>query len=149
MAFTHASGPVVREEWKPASVFTRGDLLAFDSASSLSRINVLMPSGADIIGVAGSNSGQSVLNKVVVEIPGADSLWWASCHSATGSAMTPGQEFDVSYALENGGQYVTTSTDSVRVVIVRGTAGHNAVDQSVESKVLVRLIRHAGNLEIS
>lgn len=149
MSFVLASGGVLREEFKPASTFTRGDLLTLDSASSLSRINELMVTGNDILGVAASNSAQSINNKVVVEIPRADTLWWASCHSATGSAMTPGQEFDVSYAIANGGQYVTTSTDSVRVVIVRGTAGHNAVDQSVESKVLCKLIYHAGNLEIS
>ena len=149
MAFTHASGPLKVEEWKPASTFTRGDLLCFDSASSLSRINELMASGDDIIGVALSNSAQSINNRVCVGIPCADTLWWASAHSATGSAMTPGQEFDVSYGVPNGGQFVTTSTTSVRVVVVRGTAGHNAVDQSVESKVLVKLIYHGGNLEIS
>lgn len=149
MSFRHASGSYKQEEWRPASAFTNGDLLMLDSTSSVSRIPELMASGVDIIGVATCNSGQSINGRVPVLIPNAETLFWASCHSATGSGMTPGQEFDVSYALANGGQYVTTSADSVRVVIVRGTIGANAVDQSITSQVLVKLIYHAGNTEIA
>jgi hypothetical protein len=149
MAFTHASGPVIRAEFKPASAFTRGDLLCFNSSSSVSRINELMASGDDIVGVAAANSTQSINGKVVVEIPMPGSQWYASTHTATSSAMTPGQPFDVSYALANGGQYVTTSATSARVVIVKGTIGTEALDQSVESRVLVQFIHNAGNLAIS
>jgi hypothetical protein len=149
MSFRHASGTYKVEEWRPASAFTTGDLLMFDSTSSVSRIAELMASGVDIAGVAQCNSAQSINGRVPVLIPNADTLFWASTHSATGSGMTPGQEFDVSYALANGGQFVTTSADSVRVVIVRGTIGANAVDQSIVSQVLCKLIYHASNVEIS
>ena len=150
MGFTYYSGPegdVV--EIKPASAFTRGDLIMLTSASSASRIGELMASGNDIFGVAEADSSKSINNVVPVRIPDADTVFVASAHSATGSAMTTGQEFDVSYAIANGGQYVTTSADSVRVVIVRGTTGLNAMDQSTTSQVAVKLIRHAGNLELS
>lgn len=149
MAFVHASGPVIREEFKPVSAFTRGDLLAFTSTSSVSRINELMASGDDIIGVAEANSTQSINGRVLVAIPMPGSQWYASAHSATGSAMTPGQPFDVSYALANGGQYVTTSATTPRVVIVKGTIGTMPLDQSVESRVLVQFIHNGGALAIS
>lgn len=148
MSFTYASGTYQTIESKPVSAFTRGDLLTFNSTSSLSRINELMVSGSDIIGVALANSSQSVNNLVPVLVPNPDCTFWASFHSASGSAISVGAELDVSYALANGGQYVTTSVDSVRVAVVRGVVGVHAVDQSLESRVLVRLIAHAGNLEL-
>lgn len=149
MSFEYASGDYFTEELKPASRFTRGDLLTLDSTSSLSRYNELGVSGNDIFGVALADSGDSINNKVPVLIPGANCLFIASAHSATGSGMTAGQEFDLSYGVPNGGQYVTTSTDTVRVAIVRGTIGLNAMDQSVTSQVLCKLIHNAGNLELS
>jgi hypothetical protein len=149
MAFTYASGTYQTVEGKPASAFTRGDLLTLTSGSSLSRINELMVSGNDIIGVALANSSQSVNNLVPVLVPNPDTTFWASFHTATTSLVTMGLELDVSYGLPNGGQYVTTSATSARVVIVRGNGGDQAVDQSIESRVLVRLISNAGNLEIS
>jgi hypothetical protein len=134
---------------KPASAFSRGDLLFLDSASSASGINVLMPSGADIFAVADCDSTQSINNLCLCTIPGPDTQWLASTHSATGSGMTVGQEFDFSYGVPNGRYFVTTSTDSVRAVIVRGTIGAMALDQSVHSQVVIRLIGHGGALEIS
>ena len=148
MAFTYASGTYQTIEGKPVSAFTRGDLLTLTSVSSLSRINELMVSGNDIIGVALANSSQSVNNLVPVLVPNPDCTFWASFHSASNSAVSVGAELDVSYGIPNGGQYVTTSADSVRVAVVRGVVGVHAVDQSIESRVLVRLISHAGNLEL-
>jgi hypothetical protein len=134
---------------RPASAFSKGDLLCLTSASSLSRINELMASGSDILGIAESDSNQSIDSKVPVLIPSADMVFLASAHSATGTGMTTGQEFDIAFGAPNGRYFVTTSVDSVRVVIVRGTIGANALDQSVHSQVLVKLIRHGGNLELS
>jgi hypothetical protein len=133
----------------PSSAFSKGDLLCLTSASSLSRISEVFPSGGDIVGIAMADSTQSISNKVPVMIPSADMVFLASCNSATGTGMTSGQEFDVSFAAANGRYYVDTSANSVRAVVVRGTIGANALDQSVHSQVLVKLIRHAGNLELS
>lgn len=146
----YSSGPEGDTAWvKPASAFSKGDILMLTSASSLSRIPELAPAGADIYGVALCDSTQSIDNKVLVQIPDADTVFLASTHSATGSGMTTGQEFDFSFAAPNGRYYVTTSTDSVRAVIVRGTIGAMALDQSVHSQVLIKLLRHAGNIELS
>lgn len=134
---------------KPVSAFSKGDLLTLTSASSLSRISELMVSGNDIYGIALADSNQSIDNRVPVLIPSADMVFLASTNSATGTGMTTGQEFDVIFAAANGRYYVEPSANSVRAVIVRGTIGAMALDQSVHSQVLVKLIRHAGNLELS
>lgn len=150
MGLTYAYGsPGDVLELIPASAFTRGDLICLTSASSASRISELAPSGSDIFGVAEADSSKSINNKVPIRVPGPDTVWLCSAHSATGSGMTTGQEFDFSYGVGNGGQFVTTSTDSVRAVVVRGTIGAYAVDQSVVSQVYIRLIGHAGNIDIS
>lgn len=132
----------------PVSAFSKGDLLSV-TASGVSRINELMPSGEDILGVAECDSTQSISGKCLVRIPDADTLFLASTHSATGSGLTTGQELDIAFAVPNGRYYVTTSTTSVRVAVVRGTIGPMAMDQSVHSQVVVKLIRNAGNLELS
>lgn len=134
---------------KPASAFSKGDLLLIDSTSSVSRVPETFAAGVDIYGIAMCDSTQSIDNKVPVLIPSADMVFLASTNSATGSGLTPGQECDVSYGVPNGRHYVDTSANSVRAVVVRGTIGANALSQSVHSQVLVKLIRHAGNLELS
>lgn len=133
----------------PSSAFSKGDLLQFDSNSSLSRMNVLFPSGADIAGVAVCDSTDSIENKVSYIVPGPDTLFWASANSASGNAFVPGSECDVLYSTANNRYYVDPgSTNSVRAVVVRGVSGVGAPSQSVQSKVLCRLIYHAGNLEL-
>lgn len=133
----------------PSSAFSKGDLLTYTSTSSLSRINELMPSGADIAGVALCDSIDSIDNRVPYLVPGPDTLFWASLNSASGSAVTPGDEYDIAFAVANNRYYVDPgSTSSVRVAVVRGPTGVGSVSQSVQSKVLCRLIYHAGNLEL-
>lgn len=147
--FWYAEGPARTLASIPASAYSKGDLLTFNSASSFSRINQLMPSGADIIGVAVGDSTQSISNLCTAIIPEGDTLFWASLSTAFGSDVTPGFECDIAFSTANNRYYVDPgSTSSVRVVIVHGTVGPNAVSQSVQSKVLVRLIDHAGNLEL-
>jgi hypothetical protein len=145
----YARGPLVIEHAEPASNFSKGDLLMLTSVSSVSRIAELMPSGADIYGVALCDSTQSISKKVPVCIPQADTIFVASFNSASGSAISVGAELDINYAVANGRQFVTTSTDSVRAVVTRGVVGLTAMDQSVHSQVEIKLIRHGGNIELS
>lgn len=125
------------EESIPASAFSAGDLLFLTSASSLSRFPELMPSGALIAGVAVGGSNQSIANKCSYLIPGADTLFWASCSTALTSHLTVGEKHDINFGLGNNRSFVVASQTSSRCVIVRGT---QEVDQSVQSKVLVRLL---------
>ena len=145
--FRYASGGYSTEQSIPASALSKGDLLTYTSTSSLSRINELMPSGADIAGIALCDSTQSIDNKVPYLVPEADTLFWASVASNFGSNLTPGFECDVAFAVANGRYYVAPgSTSSVRVALVRGNAD---IDQSIKSQVLCKLIYHAGNLDLS
>lgn len=134
----------------PSSAFSKGDLLIYNSSSSLSRMAETMASGADIAGVALCDSIDSIDNKVPYLVPGPDTLFWASADSATGSALTPGFECDILFAVANNRYYVAPgSANSVRAVVVRGAAGVGNVDQSVQSKALIKLIYHAGNVDIA
>lgn len=147
--FWYAAGPSDTAAAVPASAFSKGDLITLTSTSSYSRINELMVSGNDIFGVAEGDSTQSLANLVTVRIPEANTQFWASLDTALTSDVTPGVEMDVAFSAANNRYYVTTaSANSVRAVCVRGTVGFGAVDQSVQSKVLVRLIKHAGNFEL-
>ena len=147
----YAGGETHRVEASiPSSAFSRGDLLIYTSASSLSRMAETFASGADIAGIALGDSTQSIDNKVPYLVPGPDTLFWASADSATASLCTPGFECDILFAVANQRYYVApASTNSVRAVIVRGNTGVGSVDQSVQSKALIKLIYHAGNVDIS
>ena len=147
--FSYAYGPAGDSiEATPASAFSKGDLLMLDSTSSVSRIAELFPSGVDIYAVADGDSTQSINGKCKVTLVDQDTTWLASL-STNISAVTPGVECDIAFSTANGRAYVTNaSANSVRATVVRGTAGPMALDQSVNSQVLVKLIRHAGNVEL-
>ncbi len=151
--FWYAGGDThVFESAQPASAFSKGDLLMFDSNSSLSRLPSVATGtfGNDIAGVATSDSNDSIDNVVNFVVPGPDTLFWASLDSASGDALLPGTECDVFFAVANGRYYVEPdSSASATAVIVRGSAGVGAVSQSVQSKVLCRLIYHSGLIDLS
>lgn len=146
----YCSGGYDVEYAEPASAFSAGDILMLTSVSSVSRIAELFPSGADIYGIAQCSSLESINKRVPVLIPRADTIFTASLHSASGSAVSAGFECDIAFAVANGRSYVDPgSANSVRAVIHRGVAGLMAMDQSVHSQVQIKLIRHAGNIELS
>lgn len=145
--FWYASGGRSTEDAIPGSAFSKGDLLMYDSNSSLSRADERFPSGADIAGVALSGSDASINDKVPYLVPESDTHFWSRCTAASSSDLTPGVECDVFFDTGEGRYYLEPgSTNSVRAVVVRGTP---TIDQSVQSKVLAKLIYHAGNLELS
>ncbi|GAG10982.1 unnamed protein product [marine sediment metagenome] len=148
--FWYAGGDThVFESAKPVSAFSKGDLLTL-STSSLSRIATTYASGSDIVGVATSDSIDSIDGLCSYIVPGPDTLFWASAASGIGTAMIPGAEGDVLFDVAEGRYHVDlSSTNSVRAVVMRGSAGVGSVSQSVQSKVLCKLIYHAGNLDLS
>lgn len=137
----------------PSSAFSKGDLLLFDSNSSLSRVPWASSPGlasGDILGVALSDSIDSINNQVSFLVPGPDTLFWASLQSVDATALTPSLECDIHFDVVENRYFVDpSSTGTTRVVLVRGNVGVGAIDQSVQSKVLCKLIYHAGNLELS
>ena len=138
----------------PASAFSKGDLLLYDgSGSSLSRVPWASSPGmaaADIVGVATSDSINSINDRVTYIRPGPDTIFWASLQSNDATALEPGLDCDVNFDVAEGRYYVDpSSTNTVRVVLVQGNTGVGSVDQSVQSRVLCKLIYHAGNIDLS
>jgi len=143
--FWHASGPVNYREIIAASAFSKGDILALDSSSSLSRLNPYAITAGAVFGVAVSDSTNSINNVCVVAeiLPG--SKWWS--RTTSGVTLIRGEESGVSFVATAPGRYwVDESTTTNAVVIDFGTA---EVDQSVESKVIVRFKYADSELDLS
>lgn len=75
MAFWHAYGPYEMGEGKPASAFSKGDILVYTSASSLSRADNTATGTGDIAGVATADSTQSVRDLVTFVKVNADTVF--------------------------------------------------------------------------
>ncbi len=147
--FWYAGGDThVFESAIPSSAFSKGDILTYDSNSSLSGIDVTFSSSADTIaGVALSDSIDSLNDQVPYLIPGPDTLFWASLQSVDATALTPGVAVDIRFDVAENRFFVDPSSKNTEnVMIMRGNTGVGAVDQSVQSKVLCRLVATAGNI---
>ena len=151
--FWYAGGDThVFESSIPASAFSKGDLLMFDSNSSLSRLPSVATGtfGNDIAGVATSDSIDSIDDQCSFIVPGPDTLFWASLDTGTSNALRPGTECDVFFAVANARYFLEPdSSASATAVIVRGFDGVGSVSQSVQSKVLCKLIYHSGLIDLS
>lgn len=138
----YASGTFEMRAGKPASAFSKGDLLVLNSSSSLSRIAII-ETGADIVGVAAASSLESVNSEVGYLVPGFDTIFWSVC--TAGSSFTRGA--NVNFNDDAAGRPVANaSTGTVRAVCYRGVAD---CDQSTVSKIQVRLISNGGALTFS
>lgn len=140
--FWYASGPYRTRKAKAASAFSKGDLLALTSASSFSRWNEV--GATDWIGIALNDSDKSLDGFSLALIPEPDTHLWASFHTSA-SGVTVGVEADILFSTANNRQYIGTSANSARAVHVTATAD---IDQSVQSKALVRLIKYGGEGEL-
>lgn len=143
MAVWYAYGPKEMGECKPASAFSKGDVLVYTSASSLSRLPEPVTSAASIAGVATCDSTQSVRNLVTFIKVNSDTVFWS--HATPGSSYTVGAAVNFNYgALTNG----TGANGSTGTVLARAERAIADIEgQSVQSRVLVRFIGHGGRLE--
>lgn len=124
----YAHGPFRATEGIPASTFSKGDILMYTSASSLSRIPTSTASvgalaNGHVIGVAMAASTESYNNKVPYIVADRDTVFWSD--TTTTSHFTPGESLDVEYT---GATFRVTT--SVLTPMVRIVPGGESVDMT-------------------
>jgi len=140
MALWPASGGGKFIEAAIGSQFTKGDVLTYNAASALSRINNVAV-GADIAGIAMTDSRNSINNKATYFVPDFDTVLWADVEA--GSTATRGAR--VGFTATNArGHIVASAATTARAVVERGVA--EIEGQSVRSRIQIRLISEAGDL---
>ncbi len=143
MAMRYAHGPRRETTCIPGSVFTKGDVLMYTSASSISALphstNSLGALAASlVVGVALADSSDSINNQVPYIIADRDTVFWSD--ATTGSQFTAGESLDLETT--SGAWRVTTSAISpmVRIVPRGGSQDLNLIggSNSAKSQVLVK-----------
>lgn len=137
--FTHARGPGKQAEGIASSAFSEGDVLIYDSSSSLSRADVSAISGTnEIAGIARADSTDSVNDLVTYTRPTDEDVFFSEMTAPfVGSDVTKGVKLDLDTD-GNGRSYVSRSGNTDHVVVVEGTG--DVLGQSNQSRVMVRFL---------
>lgn len=140
MALWYAHGPYRVTTGIPGSVFSKGDILMFTSASSLSVIphssnSVGALANGLVVGVALSASSASLANQVPYIVADRDTVFWSD--ATTGSQFTAGEAIDVETT--SGAWRATTSaiTPMLRVVPRGGSRELEDVGGSNSNKSMI------------
>lgn len=143
--FWYASGPCRKDERIAGSAFSKGDLLALDSLSSLSRLNPYATITGAIYGVATADSTDSIRNLCGCIVVQPTTYFWSA--ATIGGTYLKGDASDVSFSAAKPGRYwVEDSANSAIVSVVRASAN---IDQSQTSRVLVQFKFAAGEQDLS
>ena len=143
MALRYAHGPRRETTCIPGSVFTKGDILMYTSASSISALphstnSLGALAAALVVGVALADSHESLNNQVPYIIADRDTVFWSDC--TIGSQFTAGESIDVETT--SGAWRATTSAISPMLrVVPRGGSQDLALiggSNSATSKILVK-----------
>lgn len=134
--------PAVIESAVSGSKFSNGDIVVF-VGSKISKINYLVTT-SDVGGIALADSSDAINSKIPVLLPGADDVFL--CDAAAGNTLVRGTEVDILLTAA-GRHYVGASTNTVRVVVVKGP--DEVLGQSDYSRVLVKFIYVAGGIDLS
>lgn len=133
MAISYAWGVEELSAGKPASAFSKGDILVYTSASSLSRMPEPAVVSLKIAGVALADSTQSVNNKVGYIKVNPNTVFWSD--ATPGSTFTRGAAINFNYGSTRG-PVANSSTGTLF-----GTAEREITEiegQSVQSRILFR-----------
>lgn len=134
MAIWYAYGPYEMSEAKPASAFSKGDILMYTSASSLSGLPQVAQTTGDVAGIAACDSTQSVNGKVTFVKVTPETVFWSN--ATPGSAYTRGAKVNFNFGAATKRWGANGSSGTVLAVCERAIA--DIEGQSVESRVLVR-----------
>lgn len=143
--FWYASGPRRAAEGIPASAFSKGDILALNSSSSLSRLNPYAATTGTQYAIADADSIDSIRNKVPVTVIMPDTYFWSA--TTSGVTLITGENSGVSFVAAAPGRYwLDESTATAIFTVVEGT---DRIDQSIQSKVIGQFRYAAGELDLS
>ena len=132
MTFIHARGPKRESTAIPSSAFSKGDLLQYNSNSSLSRMAYPIATDGLLVGVALASSLESLNDQVPFALAVPGSVWLSTV--TTGTQLTAGDKRDVEYT---GAVFrVTTSTDTP-IVTISADGASDAMIGSNDSRVMV------------
>jgi hypothetical protein len=134
----YAYGPADIEEGIPASAFSRGDLLVFDSNSSLSGAPLSNLSAIDLAGIAQADSDASFRNRVPYIKARNDTVVWSELTGGLTSAITAGRE--LSFEADEDGRPVATSNDNDPAAVVERPFDEIENLNSGVSRIMLRLL---------
>lgn len=132
MALWYAYGAYEMAEAKPASAFSKGDILMYTSASLLSGLPQVAQTTGDLAGIATCDSTQSVNGKVTFIKITDETVFWSD--ATPGSAHTRGAKVNFNFGAKRW--MANGSSGTVLAVCERGVA--DIEGQSVQSRILVR-----------
>ena len=138
MALYYAGGPLEIEHGKPASAFSRGDLLQFTtSSSSLSYADVLAAAGQIIAGVALSSSTESVSDKVPYIVAQPLTRFWITATPASAGSATRGYTSELSAHGSRDWQLGDINSSVTNNALVRSESSTDAtiVQRDLESNL--------------
>ena len=136
----YAHGPYQVAECIPASAFSKGDILMYNSASSISRIPTSSESvgalaNGLVIGVAQCSSLESYNNKCSYIVATRDTVFWSD--ATIGSQYTTGESLDVEYTGATFRLTTSTITPMLRICPGGGSVELNTIN-SQKSLALVK-----------
>lgn len=141
--FSYAGGPY-RETWgKPASAFSAGNVLEFNSSSSLSAANLTLAN--KYVGVALTDSDKSDSQgrvPYVVILP--NTRFWAKTAADVASTYTEGSSWDF---IASGGNHILQSSATTARFTIEPGGNQANIDQSVESRVRGYFIGSGAEME--
>jgi hypothetical protein len=133
MALFYAGGPREIEHGKPASAFSRGDLLMFNSGSSISQCDNLFVAGGIIAGVALSMSTESVADKVPYIVAKPDTRFWVQAAPDVAGAAQRGNVSDLSIMATDGWELVSSTKSAIALVRSESSTDASIVQRDTES----------------
>jgi len=149
-AYRAGAGEPAIIEATPASAFSRGDILVVGAnASQISGGQIVanaLSGTPDILGVALTDSNESINNLCPFLLPGPEDVFLSRVSGT--SLATRGDEIDI--FVDGAGRYYAApgSANTARLVVVKG---HSEIirQSSEQSRILVKFIYHAGNVDLS